>query len=315
MVSVFIEMKKTTALTESFLVGPPVIVQNSLSSPRQFGNRPTGATAYPDATNIIRRRQLQRELPTASCAARCSRWRPRRGTACSDHVDVSADPTWSPTLCISRSVRTRELLAAVRELPKKLASAGAHPPPLSGLCSFWWTPDERSRLERMYSSTAQRTALILALIGFAGMGFRYHVRHHGDWNPSDSVWRLSYVVECESGPTASPLTVAGPRDTRYARVVRQDVRTVNFVIAPRPPAPSDSRVLELAAEEKGESRLVLRCDIHLDSQPTRSPGDADWREAPNPSAAWLDGEEGTGYFERGGGGHIGRTAQKRGTAE
>jgi hypothetical protein len=115
----------------------------------------------------------------------------------------------------------------------------------------------------MHSQSARRVAITLALIATASIWLRYYMRCRAAAMPSDTVWRLTYTIECESARAGAQVSAAIPYDTPHAHVVRQDVRAVNFQIAPLTQSTSANRNLVAVAEAAGDSRLALQLDIHL----------------------------------------------------
>lgn len=117
-------------------------------------------------------------------------------------------------------------------------------------------------------------------MGVVCVGLRFQARRDVRSGRGDTIWRLSYSIECESQGPGGGLRVAVPHDTPHSRVFRQDFRTVNFRIEPSRPASPETREVVAVAEEEDESRLTMRFDLKLSPR-------ANWPvdEEPIPPAA------------------------------
>ena len=105
--------------------------------------------------------------------------------------------------------------------------------------------------------------LALVVVGTVCGGLRYRARRDLRKGRGDTVWRLTYRIECEAEGPGANLRVAVPRDTRYSRVFRQDFRNSNLRIYPLQLSSSGTREVVAAARNQGECELTLRFDLQL----------------------------------------------------
>jgi transglutaminase-like putative cysteine protease len=127
-----------------------------------------------------------------------------------------------------------------------------------------------------------QVVVTLVLMGVVCVGLRFLARRDVRLGRENTIWRLTYSIECESERPGATLRVAVPRDTQHSRVFRQDLRTVNLRIEPSRRPSSETREVVAVAEEGDESRLTMRFDLALSP---RADGPADGEPpAPAPEA-------------------------------
>ena len=103
----------------------------------------------------------------------------------------------------------------------------------------------------------------LVLIGTLCVALRFQARRDVRLGYGDTVWRLTYSIECEVERPGARLRTAIPSDTRSAHIFRQDVRHSNLRISPLRPAGGQTREVVAVAQEEDECELTLRFDLHL----------------------------------------------------
>ena len=81
-------------------------------------------------------------------------------------------------------------------------------------------------------SFAVQAFVVLVLCGVVTVGVRYYARRDIRLGHADTVWRLTYSIECQAEQVRAKVRVAVPADTPHCRVFRQDFRQDNLRLGP-----------------------------------------------------------------------------------
>ncbi|MCX7424514.1 MAG: hypothetical protein NTW96_02595 [Planctomycetia bacterium] len=130
-------------------------------------------------------------------------------------------------------------------------------------------------------ATPRVVAVLLVLSGAVCVGLRFQARRDVRLGRGDSVWRLTYRIECDVDKAGANLRAAFPWDTPHSRVFREDFRSSGLTIGPRRLASTGTREVLAVAQEPGHADLTVRFDLHL--SPT-----ANWSVQAEPTALSVD---------------------------
>lgn len=127
----------------------------------------------------------------------------------------------------------------------------------------------------------------LTVAGCLLVGLRLYARHETRLTDGDSLWRITYNVEFEADRPVTKIRLAVPADTRFARVVRQDIVYSELTAERMHSTASANREVCLVAMEPGNYQVTARFDVHLSRREQWSPPEPSSKPTAEERARWL----------------------------